>query len=217
MFLRFLFMTGRTDRDITTVLESPRRWKHLPGTLHYSQIDALLAAPNPKDPLYLRDRAMLELLYATGMRVSELVGLATDQLNLKIGYLRCIGKGNRERIIPIGRRAIEAVADYLRELRPALTARRETNAVFVTRTGRSMDRTNAWRLVIKYARRAGIAKKVSPHTLRHSFATHLLEGGADLRIVQELLGHVDVSTTQIYTHVDGARLKRIHQRYHPRP
>jgi len=217
MFLRYLFMTGRVERDITTVLEATRRWKRVPETLDARHVEALLAGPEPQDPFYLRDRAMLELLYATGLRVSELVGLSLDRINLKVGYVRCLGKGNRERIVPIGRTAIEAVTTYLQELRPKLAGHRPVQALFLTRTGRPMDRTNAWRIVTKYARRAGLVRKVSPHTLRHCFATHMLEGGADLRIVQELLGHVDVSTTQIYTHVDRARLKQIHQRYHPRP
>ena len=176
-----------------------------------------MEAPVKGEPFYTRDRAILELLYATGMRVSELASLKDSDVNLDVGYLRCFGKGRRERIIPLGTSAIEAVRVYRAGLRKVLTGPAgHEPALFVSRTGRAMDRTNIWRLVNRYAAAADIKGSIGPHTIRHAFATHLLEGGADLRIVQELLGHVSVATTQIYTHVDISRLKGIHERCHPR-
>lgn len=217
MFLRYLFIIGVAESDLGTLLETPKKWRRLPNTLGKEQVDAMLAVPQPGEPFYARDRAILELLYATGMRVSELAGLDVKDVNLTVGYVRCLGKGNKERIVPIGSHAVDAVGEYLRTLRGVLTeAAPNVEALFVSRTGRAMDRTNIWRLVSRYAGLSGIAAPVGPHTLRHCFATHLLEGGADLRIVQELLGHADVSTTQIYTHVDSSRLKFLHQRCHPR-
>ena len=170
----------------------------------------------PNAEVVLRERAILELLYATGIRVSELTGLTLDNINLDIAYVRVFGKGRKERVVPVGQTALEAIEAYLADLRPKLVTAKSRNALFLSRTGRPLDRTNVWRMVDKYARLTGLDGKTSPHTLRHSFATHLLEGGADLRVVQELLGHADVSTTQIYTHVDKSRLKSIHQKYHPR-
>lgn len=217
IFLRYLHATGVAAMDISTLLETPRKWRKLPQTVSRPQLDALLAAPQPGEPFYARDRAILELLYASGLRVSELAGLNVADVNLNVGYVRCRGKGGKERIVPVGRCAIDAIGEYLRLLRPVLTeSAAPTDALFVSRTGLPMDRTNIWRLVSRAAGQAGIQTPVGPHTLRHCFATHLLEGGADLRIVQELLGHADVSTTQIYTHVDSSRLKFIHQRCHPR-
>ncbi len=217
VFLRHLFAERVLRRDLASLIEGSKRWRTIPDTVHYPQVEALLSAPKTGDEFYLRDRALLEILYATGMRVSELVDLTLEQINLKLGYIRCIGKGRKERIVPVGRCAIEAVEEYLETLRPRLAAETGESALFLSRTGRPLDRTNMWRLVRKYARIAGIEKPLSPHTLRHCFATHLLAGGADLRIVQELLGHADVTTTQIYTHVDEAQLKRVHRAYHPRP
>lgn len=217
MFLRFLFIIGTMREDVGTLLDTPRRWQKLPRSLPRNQMDALLEAPQKGEPFYARDRAILELLYATGMRVSELASLRASDVNLDVGYLRCIGKGRKERIIPLGTQAIEAVRVYRSGLRAALTeSTTKEDALFVSRTGRRMDRTNIWRLVNRYASTAGITGSVGPHTIRHAFATHLLEGGADLRIVQELLGHSSVATTQIYTHVDISRLKGIHERCHPR-
>jgi integrase/recombinase XerD len=217
VFLRHLFAERVLRRDIASVLESPKRWRNLPQTIRHKDVEALLRAPHPAEEFYLRDRALLELFYATGMRVSEAVGLTVDQLNLDLGYVRCLGKGRKERIIPVGRFAIAATRNYLEVLRPRLLGDQTTSALFLSRTGRPLDRSNIWRLVRKYAEAAGIEGHVSPHTLRHCFATHLLVGGADLRIVQELLGHADVGTTQIYTHVDEAQLKHVHSKYHPRP
>jgi len=217
VFLRFLYTERMLKRDVADLIEAPKRWRRIPKTVHYPQVEALLTAPDPYDEFYFRDRALLELLYATGMRVSEVVDLTLKQINLDLGYVRCIGKGRKERIVPVGRPAIEAVRNYLELLRPKLLGERFDDALFLSRTGRSLDRTNIWRLVKKYAVAAGITQPLSPHTLRHCFATHLLGGGADLRIVQELLGHADVATTEIYTHVDEAHLKQVHQKFHPRP
>jgi len=217
MFLRFLYERRKLSADLAGLLDSPKKWSLLPDTLRIVQVDALLAAPDEQDPMCLRDRAMLELLYATGLRVSEVTALKVGDLNLEVGFLRCLGKGRRERVVPVGRSAIQATSEYLQRCRPALARQPDEGWLLLTRTGRALDRTNAWRLVRRYAQRLGLAGKVSPHTLRHCFATHLLQGGADLRVIQELLGHVDVATTQIYTHVDASRLKAIHRRYHPRP
>jgi integrase/recombinase XerD len=217
MFLRFAKLIGLIEDDFTATLEGPKLWQKLPTICSKQQVINLLNAPSPGEPFYLRDRAMLELLYATGMRASELAGLRTGDLNLDIGYLRCIGKGNRERIIPLGKTAIVAVSQYLAELRPKLAKPESGDFVLLSRTGRAMSRIEIWRLIKKYAARAGLHKNLTVHTLRHCFATHLLAGGADLRSVQEMLGHVDIATTQIYTHVDRQRLREIHKKYHPRP
>ncbi|MHC4442069.1 MAG: site-specific tyrosine recombinase XerD [Planctomycetota bacterium] len=216
LFCRFCYQIGHMEKDLATLIESPKKWQHLPKVLNYNDVDTLLGLPGEDEPLALRDRAILELFYATGIRVSELVGLRMTDVHLDMGYLRCFGKGRRERVIPIGSRAIEAIRIYCSRLRNQLVDNMSTDRVFVSRTGRPMDRTNCWRLVVKYARRMGITSRLSPHTLRHCFATHLLSNGADLRIVQELLGHADIATTQIYTHVDNKRLKSIHQKFHPR-
>ena len=217
MFLRHLFAERILRRDIASLLDAPRRWRNIPRSLRHDQVEALLLAPDVRDDFYLRDKALLELLYATGLRVSEVVDLPLLQLNLDLGYLRCIGKGRKERIVPIGKPAIDVTRDYLALLRPRLLNERHTDAVFLSRTGRPLDRTNMWRIVRKAARAAGIEGHISPHTLRHCFATHMLAGGADLRILQELLGHADVTTTQIYTHVDELQLRQVHRKFHPRP
>ncbi len=216
LFCRFCHRIGHIERDIAALIETPKKWSNLPVVLNERQVDALLALPDEGDLLASRDRAILELFYATGLRVSELVNLRLGDVHLDIGYLRCIGKGDKERVVPIGQQAIGAMQAYLADLRPQLMTGRPTDRVFLSRTGRPLDRTNCWRMVVKYARRMGASGKLSPHTLRHSFATHLLAGGADLRVVQEMLGHADVRTTQIYTHVDSSRLKAIHQKFHPR-
>lgn len=217
IFLRFLLAERILKNDIATLVEAPKRWRTIPRAARYSQIEKLLHAPETTDEFYLRDRALLELLYATGMRVSEAVDLPVEQVNLELGYVRCMGKGRKERIIPVGRPAIDAVRRYLEILRPRLLRDKITDAIFLSRTGRPLDRSNMWRLVRKYAKIAGAETPISPHTIRHSFATHLLAGGADLRIIQELLGHASVMTTQVYTHVDETQLKQVHQKYHPRP
>ncbi|NOS99771.1 MAG: site-specific tyrosine recombinase XerD [Phycisphaerales bacterium] len=217
MLLRFLHQHGLVRRDVASLIELPKKWHRLPHAVHYDQVEALLQSPDASDEFHLRDRAVLELLYATGMRVSELTGITLESVNLDVGYLRCMGKGRRERIVPIGRTAIKAVRAFVDVLRPALETARSGRRMFLSRTGRPMDRTSIWRLVRKYAIRAGIGQPLHPHTLRHCFATHLLAGGADLRVVQELLGHADLATTQIYLHVDEHRLSEVHRRFHPRP
>lgn len=216
MFLRFQHSGGLLRRDLAALIELPKRPQLLPKSATVLQIDALLKAPDPSDEYYLRDKALLELLYATGMRASEVSGASLDRLNLRVGYLRCVGKGRKERIVPIGRDAIKALSDYMTHLRPALQNEGSDSAVFLSRTGRPLDRTNIWRLVKKHAKAAGIADDFSTHTLRHCFATHMLDGGADLRVVQELLGHSSPSTTQVYLHVDPKKLKEVHRRCHPR-
>ena len=217
MFLRFAKVTGLVEEDFTAILEGPKLWQKLPVICGKQQVIELLSAPSPKEAFYLRDKAMLELLYATGVRASELAGLRTSDLNFDVGYLRCVGKGNRERIIPLGKAAVAATVEYLRGLRPKLTKPFSGDFLLLSRTGRPMSRIEIWRLVKKYAMRAGMPRNLTVHTLRHCFATHLLGGGADLRSVQEMLGHVDIATTQIYTHVDQERLRRIHKEFHPRP
>ena len=217
MLLRFGVMMDLIHEDHGHILESPKIWQRLPVVCSTSQVRILLETPQPEEAYYWRDRTMLELLYATGVRASELAGLRIKDLNNKIGYMRCFGKGNRERIIPIGRTAIEACQQYLAGVRPRLMNRHSEDYLLLSRTGRALGRIDIWRLVKKYAMRAGLGPRVTVHTLRHCFATHLLSGGADLRSVQEMLGHVDIATTQIYTHVDRDRLRRIHRQFHPRP
>ena len=217
MFLRFAKIMGLVEDDFTGILEGPKLWQRLPTVCSKQQVLDLLNAPQPEEPFYLRDKAMLELLYATGVRAGELAGLKNSDLNLDIGYLRCLGKGNKERVIPIGKVAISATVEYLTKLRPALNKPFSGDFLMLSRTGRPMSRIEIWRLVKKYAIRAGMPRNLTAHTLRHCFATHLLGGGADLRSVQEMLGHVDIATTQIYTHVDQDRLREIHRKFHPRP
>lgn len=216
-FHRFLVRENFIKEDVTSVLESPKLWKKLPDALSIDEVSKLLKAPNVRELQGIRDRAILELLYATGMRVSELVSLKVSDLNFDIGFLRCTGKGQKERIVPAGRFAIEAAKRYLDRTRPIFLKNRQNDRLFVTRFGRNISRQTIWKLIRRYAAQARINKHLSPHTLRHSFASHLLERGADLRIVQEMLGHSNISTTQIYTHIDKGRLKLIHEKYHPRP
>lgn len=217
MFLRFAKLTGLAEDEFSAILEGPKLWQKLPIVCSKQQVINLIDAPCPGEPFYLRDKAMLELLYATGVRASELAGLRCSDLNLDIGYLRCLGKGNKERVIPVGKAAIAATVEYLRELRPKLSSQFSVDFLLLSRTGRPMGRIEIWRLIKKYAIRAGMPRNLTVHTLRHCFATHLLAGGADLRSVQEMLGHADIATTQIYTHVDQERLRKIHKKFHPRP
>lgn len=217
MLLRYGKLNGMIEDDHSAILESPKIWMHLPVVCSQQQVMRLLLAPDPKEPYFLRDRTMLELLYATGMRASEVAGLKVSDLNLDVGYVRCLGKGARERVIPLGRVAIQICREYLEALRPRLLGTASGAFLLLSRTGRPLGRIEIWRLVKKYAARAGMPKNLTAHTLRHCFATHLLSGGADLRSVQEMLGHVDIATTQIYTHVDQERLRSIHKQYHPRP
>jgi integrase/recombinase XerD len=219
MMMRFAKLMGLVEEDVTGTLESPKVWQRLPVICSKQQVINLLSAPQPTEPFYLRDRAMLELLYATGIRASEVAGLRTSDLNIQVGYLRCYGKGGRERVIPLGRIASAAIVDYLTapEGRAKLIKPKSADFLLLSRTGRPLSRIEIWRLVKKYAIRAGMPRNLTVHTLRHCFATHLLAGGADLRSIQEMLGHVDIATTQIYTHVDQDRLRRIHKKFHPRP
>ena len=216
MLLRFGVLIGQLNEDITDSLESPKLWQKLPAVASKDQVFRLLAAPTPEDPYYLRDKALLQILYATGARASEVIGMKTKDANLTIGYVRCFGKGRKERIVPLGKTASQTVMTYLRQLRPQLEKPHSPDVLFLSRTGRGLDRVELWRIVKKYALRAGMPKNLTVHTLRHCFATHLLSGGADLRALQEMLGHADIKTTQIYSHVDNERLRSIHKQFHPR-
>jgi len=217
MFFRFLWSEGVITEEITSLLDTPRMTRRLPEVMTEREVTALLAAPDIATAKGVRDRAVLELLYATGARVSEVVGLTLDALHFDLGYVRCFGKGAKERIVPVGESAIAAVNDYLEHTRPLLLNRRTSDYLFPGRgAGGSTARKTVWEIVKKNARRAGIGRRISPHTLRHAFATHLLAHGADLRAIQEMLGHVDIATTQIYTHVDHSQLKAIHKKFHPR-
>jgi integrase/recombinase XerD len=215
-FYRWALREGTIESDPTLRLVGARRAARFPKTISEAQIDALLAAPQGDSPLALRDRAMLETLYAAGLRVSELTGLRMVQLSLADGLVRVIGKGSKERVVPVGEAARDALAHYLKVGRVALLAGRTSDSVFVTARGAAMSRQMFWKLIRRYAFQAGIAAPLSPHGVRHAFATHLLNHGADLRVVQLLLGHADISTTQIYTHVARQRLKELHARHHPR-
>jgi integrase/recombinase XerD len=215
-YFRFLTGDGVVVRDPSERLETPKRWRELPDVLTVDETQRLIAAPTLDDNMVFRDRALLELAYGAGLRVSEWITLGVRDLMLEEGLVRVFGKGSKERLVPIGRSAIGAVAIYLRELRPKLEKGEGKGILFLNARGRPLTRMGAWKILRGYVERAGITKHVSPHTLRHSFATHLLEGGADLRAVQEMLGHVDIATTQIYTHVDREYLRQVHRSYHPR-
>lgn len=218
MWFRYLAREKLIKEDVTGIIESPKIWKKLPDALSVDEVEAFITAPNLKDPQGIRDRAFLELLYATGMRVSEAAGVQLKDLNMDLGVIKCMGKGQKERIVPLGNKAKEAITRYLEKVRPGLIKKNPAQPnIFVNRFGGSISRQSLWSIVKANAAKARIKKKLTPHTLRHSFATHLLERGADLRIVQELLGHANISTTQIYTHINKDRLKSIHQKYHPRP
>ncbi|MEK4668311.1 site-specific tyrosine recombinase XerD [Niallia sp. FSL R7-0271] len=216
-FHQFLFRDRVTEEDPTVHIESPQGERSLPKVLSMKEVEALLEFPNKLDHFGKRDKAMLELLYATGIRVSELIQLNMDDVHLMMGFVRCIGKGNKERIIPIGGAATRALTEYLEEGRPAFISKKEVgDALFLNHHGRRLSRQGFWKILKRLGKEAEINKEITPHTLRHSFATHLLENGADLRAVQEMLGHADISTTQIYTHVTKTRLKDVYSQYHPR-
>ncbi|HUQ46205.1 MAG TPA: site-specific tyrosine recombinase XerD [Gemmatimonadaceae bacterium] len=215
-YFRFLIGDGLVVRDPSERLETPKRWRSLPDVLTVEEVRQLLASPTLDDALVFRDRALLELAYGAGLRVSEWITIGVRDLLLEDGLVRVFGKGSKERLVPIGRSAIGAAAIYLRELRPKLERGEGKGVLFLNARGRPLTRMGAWKILRGHVERAGITKHVSPHTLRHSFATHLLEGGADLRAVQEMLGHVDIATTQIYTHVDREYLRSVHRSYHPR-
>jgi integrase/recombinase XerD len=218
MFYRFLRVEERADAAAVDLLGSPKLWERVPEVLPPTAVEALVLAPQPGDRFYLRDRAMLETLYATGCRASEVVDLKLADVYLDAGFCRCFGKGNKQRVVPLGKPALAALRAYigvdgdLKGSRP----KSEADVVFVSKSGRRLSRIHLWALVKKYCKRAGLPHTVSPHTLRHSFATHMLSGGADLRAVQEMLGHASIQTTQIYTHVDRDRLKAIHRQFHPK-
>jgi integrase/recombinase XerD len=216
-FFRFAQIQELISADPSLNLESPKIRRTLPGYLKLEEVEHLLAQPDAKTAFGLRDRAMLEVLYSTGLRVSELIGLRVTDLDAKVGCIRCIGKGDKERIVPAGRKALGMVEKYLRDARPKLLGKSiSSQALFVNRRGGSLSRVGVWKILSAYGRRAGLRVALTPHMLRHSFATHLLERGADLRSVQLMLGHADISTTQIYTHVVEERLKQIYKAHHPR-
>jgi len=215
-FYAFAMREGMATRDVPALVDAPRTGSYLPDVLAIDDVERILDAPPADDPIGMRDRAILELLYACGLRVSELVGLDTDRIDLRAQQVRVIGKGNRERRVPMGDEARERVHRYRVGPREAWTSGRPSPAVFVGRRGRRLSREAVWALVRRWARAAGVTERVTPHTFRHSFATHLLEGGADLRVVQALLGHASISTTQLYTHLTGERVREVYARAHPR-
>jgi integrase/recombinase XerD len=215
-FYQYCLRERQVDADPTLKLDPPKRAPRFPKTLSEADVEALLAAPQVGTAIGLRDRAMLETLYATGLRVSELVALKTLQVNLDAGVVRVMGKGSKERLVPLGEEAVDWIARYMKEARPDLRGKREPDALFITARGAGMTRQAFWHLIRRYGARAIPGKALSPHVLRHAFATHLINHGADLRVVQMLLGHADISTTQIYTHVARERLKQLHAKHHPR-
>jgi integrase/recombinase XerD len=216
VFFRYLQQEGLLGKNVTETMDSPKLWKVLPGTLTYKEVERLLAAPSKTRKLGLRDKAILETLYGTGLRASEISSLTIDSIHFEEGFLRCMGKGRKERVVPVGDAARQAIQHYLSELRPLLVKNRNSRALFLSNRGQSIGRKRIWAMIKQYARTAGIEKNVKPHTMRHSFASHLLANGAPLRIIQEMLGHADITTTQIYTHIDSSRLKSVHSQFHPR-
>ncbi|REJ96229.1 MAG: tyrosine recombinase, partial [Planctomycetota bacterium] len=216
MYFRYLVLDGVLPESSVDLLASPKLWQYLPTVLSPETVDQLLAAPSQEDSYPLRDRALLAVMYATGCRASEVAGLRLRDIHLDENYCRCLGKGNKERIVGLNPVAVAAVEAYLAHERPQIVGSRDADGLFVTRSGRAFTRITVWHIVKKYAARVGIEKKVSPHTLRHSFATHMLAGGAEIRALQELLGHASIRTTQIYTHVEHSRLKAVHAKCHPR-
>jgi len=217
MFCRFLQREKMLAADVTQTIDSPKLWRLLPHTLDYHEVERLLASPPTHTNLGLRDRTILEFMYATGLRVSEVAKITLNEVNLEAGFLRTTGKGGKERIVPVGKQAVDCLKRYLAEARPAFAGNgRNRPEVFLSTRGTALNRKTIWHLIKKHAHAAGITKNISPHTLRHSFATHLLDNGGDLRVIQEMLGHADIATTQIYTHIDQRRLKDTHYRFHPR-
>jgi integrase/recombinase XerD len=216
MFFRYLLLEGVIRESVADLLNSPKLWQHLPHVLSPDMVNRLLAAPRQADRFMLRDRALLALLYATGCRASEVVSLKQRDVHLDEEYCRCVGKGNKERLVSLNPIACRAVEAYLTHERPLLASRTDAEELLISKSGRPLTRILVWALVKKYARRIGASDQVSPHTLRHSFATHMLAGGAEIRALQELLGHASIATTQIYTHVEHTRLKAVHKRCHPR-
>jgi len=215
-FFKYLLLEKIIKEDPTSQIHTPKMKKSIPGVISLEDVEKVLASPDENTPEGLRDLAMLEVLYATGIRVSELINLKLNEVNFEMGFVIVYGKGSKERIVPMGEQAQEKLKTYMEHSRPTLLKQRDCKELFVTRRGKGMTRQGFWKLIKNYALKANITKPISPHTLRHSFATHLLERGADLRTIQIMLGHSDISTTQIYTHVENERLKEIHKKYHPR-
>jgi len=215
-FFKYLFQEGYIKENIAYEIERPKQGKILPKFLSFEEVEKLLEAPILNSPAKIRDKAMLEVLYATGIRVSELINLGINNINLEVGYVRCMGKGAKERIIPLGSQAVNSLNTYLEWGRNKLLRNHKEQTLFLNQHGRKMTRQGFWKIIKGYSTKIGIAQKISPHVLRHSFATHLLENGADLRAVQEMLGHADISTTQIYTHVTRAKISKIYRQAHPR-
>jgi len=215
-FFRFCFAEGLIQEDPAANVQSPKFRQSLPEFLSLAEVDRLLAQPDANSTIGLRDKAMIELLYSTGLRVSELCGLKTQDLQMDLGCLRCIGKGNKERLVPVGKRALQGVQEYVTKSRPQILGKQTSSFLFPSRTGRAINRIVFWKILGTYGRKAGLRKALTPHMLRHSFATHLLDRGADLRSVQMMLGHADIATTQIYTHVVEERLKQVYKAHHPR-
>ena len=219
-FFKFLISERYIETNIAALVDSPKLWKNLPDSLTQDEVERLLKHPNAKKKKGMRDRALLELLYATGLRVSEAVNLRMEDVNSEVGFVKCHGKGGKERIVPVGKIALKYLDMYLKKTRPYYLRKKGraiVKEVFISKLGKKISRQSIWKMIKKYSTECAINKDITPHTLRHSFATHLLERGADLRVVQEMLGHADIATTQIYTHVDRERLKSIHKKYHPRP
>jgi integrase/recombinase XerD len=215
-FYKFLLQEKAVEESPLANIELAKVWMRLPDTVSPEEINLILSQPGDQTPAALRDTAMLELLYATGLRVSELISLTMNSINWQVGFLIVMGKGSKERVVPIGKTAYDCVRRYVDEARPRLLKSKTTEVLFLNRFGGALSRQGLWKIIVHYAQKAGLQKNVHPHTFRHSFASHLLEGGADLRAVQVMLGHADISTTQIYTHVTRERLKEIHRKYHPR-
>jgi integrase/recombinase XerD len=213
---KYLIREGKVERNPLANIDRAKDWMQLPGALSREEMERLLGQPDLIKAVSLRDKAMLELLYATGIRVSELIGLTMNAVNWQVGYLLVMGKGGKERIVPFGRCAYDSLDRYVETARPALMKKKQNDVIFLNKSGDGFSRQGFWKMVKKYADQAGLRQKVHPHTFRHSFATHLIEGGADLRSVQIMLGHADISTTQIYTHVTRERLRDVHRKYHPR-
>ena len=216
MFHRFLVRENLAKEDPTTLVDTPKLWKRVPSVLTLAEVESMIAAASGKKVQQIRDQAILEILYASGLRVSELSDLKTTSIDYDVGFVRAVGKGSKERIIPLGMKAREAVQRYLLRARPQLLKNQTNDVLFLSRLGKKISRQSLWAVIKFYARKTNIKKTIKPHTLRHTFATHLLEHGADLRSVQEMLGHADISTTQVYTHVDKERLKSVHRQFHPR-
>jgi len=215
-FWKFLASEQIIRENVAGIIETPKTWKTIPDVLNKKEVEKLLDAPPKKGWMGIRDRAILELMYATGLRVSEVKDLKKTSVNLEADFVKCSGKGGKERIVPLGKVAEQAILKYLEDVRHKLCKKSQDDHLFLSRLGKKLSRQSLWKMMQKYARKSGIKKHITPHTLRHSFATHLLEGGAELRGVQEMLGHADISTTQIYTHVDKDKLKKVHERFHPR-